>query len=79
MFHSEDMYTVLRSGLVERAHDKESIVRLYAVIALSKLVNSEDPNDLEIGEQSLSEIVLNSLCLDPAASVTYFHSSICVR
>jgi condensin complex subunit 3 len=66
------MYTILRNGLVEGACDKESIVRSYAVTALSKLVCSEDPNDLEVGEKSVAEIVLDSLCLDPAASVSCF-------
>jgi len=63
------MYAALGSALAERASDMESAVRLCAVVALSKLVSSEDPNDLE---QSITEIVLNSLCLDPAASVYHF-------
>ncbi|KIM86130.1 hypothetical protein PILCRDRAFT_816668 [Piloderma croceum F 1598] len=66
---NEDMYVALRNGLAERANDKESIVRSYAVIALCKLISTEDPDDLEFGEQSISEIIMDSLCLDPAVEV----------
>ena len=44
-------------------------MRSHAVIALCQLIGSEDPDDFDCGEQSISEVVLDSLCLDSAASV----------
>jgi condensin complex subunit 3 len=57
--------------LVERLSDRESLIRAHAVIALSKLVGSEDPNEVEPGEQTILEILLDVLCYDPAACVRY--------
>lgn len=48
------------------------------VIALSKLVGSEDPSEVEPGEQTILEILLDVLCYDPAVCVIYaFHSAVC--
>ncbi|KAG2337723.1 hypothetical protein BDR05DRAFT_894747 [Suillus weaverae] len=66
---SEKLYTELRTALFERVHDKETFVRVQAVIALSKLCGSEDPSDVEEGEPTALEILLETLSCDPAADV----------
>ena len=65
------MFTSLRNGLIERVRDKESSVRSLAVISLAKLVSSEDLHDLEVDEQSILEILLESLCYDSTESVFF--------
>ena len=55
----------LRTGLLERLHDKESFIRSASVAALSKLAGSEDPNDVDDGKPILAYL-LESLCHDPA-------------
>lgn len=67
--HSEDLYSRLRYSLMERARDKESAIRAYAISALSKLLSGEDPDDLQDNETGILETMLNSLCCDPAAYV----------
>ncbi|KAG1834854.1 nuclear condensing complex subunit [Suillus variegatus] len=66
---SETLYTELRAALFERVHDKETFVRVQAVIALSKLCGSEDPSDVEEGEPTALEVLLETLSCDPAADV----------
>ncbi|KAG1847661.1 nuclear condensing complex subunit [Suillus subalutaceus] len=66
---SEKLYTELRTALFERVHDKETFVRVQAVIALSKLCGSEDPSDVEEGEPTALEVLLETLSCDPAADV----------
>lgn len=39
---SDDLYTQLKSSLMERVKDKESAVRVQAVFALSKFQGGED-------------------------------------
>ena len=63
---SEDVYSGLRASLMERARDKESAIRAHAIVALSKLISGEDPEELEEGEASILDTVLDSLCYDPA-------------
>jgi condensin complex subunit 3 len=58
---------VLRASLLERITDKEPPVRIQAVIALSKLCGSEDPADVEDGEQTATEILLDVVSTDNAA------------
>lgn len=65
----EDTYNVLRDSLVERLCDKEPLIRSHAVMALSKLVGSEDPSEIQPGEQTILEVLLDVLCHDPAAEV----------
>jgi condensin complex subunit 3 len=67
--YSELLYTKLRTALFERVHDKETFVRVQAVIALSKLCGSEDPSDVEEGEPTALEVLLEILSCDPAAFV----------
>ncbi|KAL0960210.1 hypothetical protein HGRIS_011843 [Hohenbuehelia grisea] len=65
----EEMYSSLRSGLIGRTSDKESLIRVYSIVALSKLVGTEDPDELDGDEQTILEILLDSLAHDPAAEV----------
>ncbi|KII87912.1 hypothetical protein PLICRDRAFT_112070 [Plicaturopsis crispa FD-325 SS-3] len=65
----EEMYTALRSGLVDRVYDKESLIRVHAIAALSKLVGSEDPSEFAQDEMSILDILLERLCNDPAPDV----------
>ncbi|KAF8962585.1 nuclear condensing complex subunit [Flammula alnicola] len=65
----EDAYNELRNALLERLNDKETLIRAHAVIALSKLVDSEDPNEVEQGEQTILETLLEVVSTDPAAEV----------
>ncbi|RXW17080.1 hypothetical protein EST38_g8776 [Candolleomyces aberdarensis] len=65
----EDTYSLLREGLIERLNDKETLIRAHAAAALSKLVGSEDPDEMEEGEQSVLDILLEVLATDSAAEV----------
>lgn len=64
---SDDMYVVLRKSLLDRARDKETAVRVQAALGLAKLQSGEDEDDLEDGEESLREVLLDMLRYDPAA------------
>ena len=66
-FFSEDLYSQLRTSLIERLDDKESFVRAQAVVALSKLVGCEDPSEIGDDEQPIVMYLLDSLCYDQAA------------
>ncbi|KAJ7485781.1 nuclear condensing complex subunit [Mycena latifolia] len=66
----EDSYLALRESLLERATcDKESTIRAQAVAALSRLIGSEDPSELQDGERSILDVLLDVLSSDPAADV----------
>ncbi|KAF7330334.1 Chromosome condensation complex protein [Mycena venus] len=64
-----EIYDALRNALLDRIHDKEAMVRLQVVIALSKLAASEDPLEVAKGEQSLLEALMDTLSSDPSAEV----------
>ena len=64
--HSDDMYVVLRKSLLDRSGDKEAAVRVQAALGLAKLQSGEDEEDLDEGEESLGEVLLNLLRYDPA-------------
>ena len=66
-FVSEDLYSELRTSLIERLDDKESVVRAQAILALSKLVGCEDPQEIQDDEQPIVMYLLDSLCYDHAA------------
>ena len=72
--HSEDTYSMLKEGLTERLNDKETLIRAHAAAALSKLVGSEDPEEMADGEQPVLDILLEVLATDPAACA-YCHSA----
>ncbi|KIK06440.1 hypothetical protein K443DRAFT_674418 [Laccaria amethystina LaAM-08-1] len=65
----EDMYSMLRDNLMDRLFDKEPLIRSHAVAALSKLVGTEDPDEIEEGEKSILEILLDVVSSDAAAEV----------
>lgn len=54
---------------MERARDKEPIIRAQAVVALSKLAGSEDVSDLREDELSIMEVLLDTLAYDDSACV----------
>lgn len=65
--NSDDIYTLLRSSLLERVHDKETPIRIQAAIALSKLSGTEDAEELGEGEPDVMEVLIDLLQHDPAA------------
>ncbi|KAJ7258714.1 nuclear condensing complex subunit [Mycena haematopus] len=66
----EDSYLALRESLIERSTcDKESTIRSQAVSALARLIGSEDPSELQDGERSILEVLLDVMTVDPAADV----------
>ncbi|KAJ8457735.1 hypothetical protein ONZ51_g11351 [Trametes cubensis] len=60
----EDLYAKLRATLLDRLRDKEPTVRTQAVIALSKLAFSEVPSELEEGEPSILDSILDTMAYD---------------
>lgn len=72
---SDDIFTQIRQNLIERVQDKETIIRTHAITALSKLLGSEELSQPSAeGEMSILDIILDSLCHDPAALVfSSFH------
>lgn len=67
LLHSDEMYVTLRSSLMERASDKEHIVRMQAVSALSKLCGGEDPDELADGEPTILSELEDIMVHDPSA------------
>lgn len=65
--YSDDMYVLLRKCLLDRSRDKEAAVRVQAALGLAKLQSGEDEDDLEAGQEPLSEVLLDLLRYDPAA------------
>ncbi|THV00743.1 hypothetical protein K435DRAFT_718742 [Dendrothele bispora CBS 962.96] len=65
----EETYNILRENVVERTVDKEPVIRAHAIIALSKLVGTEDPDELESGESTATELILDAMCYDSAVEV----------
>jgi condensin complex subunit 3 len=63
---SDDLYVALRSSLLERSKDKEASVRVQAALGLAKLQSGEDDDDLEEGQESLEQVLLDMLRFDPA-------------
>lgn len=64
---------MLRAALIERVHDKETLIRVQAAVALSKLCGSEDPSDVEEDEQTAIDVLLDTLSCDPAAYASLVH------
>ena len=72
--HSDDSYRHLKGALLERVRDKESTVRMQAVVALSKLQSADDDeesdDDDDEGEATrVSEVLIDVLTHDSAAFV----------
>lgn len=55
--------------------DKEPPIRVQAVVALSKLSGSEDPSELDEGEPTIIEVLLDTLAYDTVAYVSPLNSS----
>lgn len=54
---------------MERICDKESLIRAHSIGALSKLIGSEDPNEVAEGENTILEVLLDVICYEPVAYV----------
>ncbi|KAF7968330.1 hypothetical protein HWV62_30947 [Athelia sp. TMB] len=65
----EDLYTLLRSSVLQRVNDKEAPIRVQAVVALSKLCGTEDPAEVEDGEPTAIEVLEEVLSGDASAEV----------
>ncbi|KAJ7284629.1 nuclear condensing complex subunit [Mycena rebaudengoi] len=65
----EDIYAELRTALLDRIRDKEVMIRVQVVIALSKLAGSENANELDEGEKTVLDILLDTLVSDPSPEV----------
>ncbi|KAJ8693485.1 chromosome condensation complex Condensin, subunit G [Pleurotus ostreatus] len=64
-----DDYQKLHTALRARVNDRESSVRMQAIIALSRLVDSEDPDEIPDGELSGSDMILQAISGDASAEV----------
>lgn len=64
---SEETYGKLRDHLIDRTCDRESVIRCCAVVALSRLVDSEDISEFFNDRSSIIHVLLDSLCSDPSA------------
>lgn len=49
---------------MERVRDRETPIRVQAIVALSKLAGSEDVSELEDGEQSILQVLVEALTYD---------------
>ncbi|KAF8830541.1 hypothetical protein HHX47_DHR2000911 [Lentinula edodes] len=65
----ESTYNQLRDNLIERLCDKEPLIRAHAAIALSKLVGTEDPEELKQGETTCLDLLLDCTQYDTAPEV----------
>ncbi|KAK4049423.1 chromosome condensation complex Condensin, subunit G [Microbotryomycetes sp. JL201] len=68
---SDDTYQHLKAALLERVHDKESSVRMQAVVALSKLqeADADSDDEEEDPESNVALVLVDVLMHDPAAEV----------
>ncbi|KAJ3774574.1 nuclear condensing complex subunit [Lentinula raphanica] len=65
----ESTYNHLRDNLIERLCDKEPLVRAHAAIGLSKLVGTEDPEEIRKGEKTCLDLLLECVQYDTAPEV----------
>lgn len=63
---SDDTYDTLRDNLTGRICDKEPSIRAQAVVGLSKLIGTEDVDELKKGEKTILEMVIETMCHDTA-------------
>ncbi|SPO20133.1 related to Condensin complex subunit 3 [Ustilago trichophora] len=63
----EKLFQTLKSFLLNRAKDKESPVRVQAVIALTKLQTADDDEDED--SQDIKQALIETLRFDPSAEV----------
>ncbi|KIM27971.1 hypothetical protein M408DRAFT_70480 [Serendipita vermifera MAFF 305830] len=65
----EELYSTLRHSILERIQDKESAVRVQAVIAVGKLQKGEDPQTVSADEAALVDVLCDVLQYDTSADV----------
>ncbi|KAJ1911318.1 chromosome condensation complex Condensin, subunit G [Tieghemiomyces parasiticus] len=66
----EDLYLTLKAQLYERIHDKESAIRVQAVIALCRLQNGEDEDTADERDgPNVTKTLSNIIRYDPSAEV----------
>ncbi|KAH0581314.1 hypothetical protein H2248_012409 [Termitomyces sp. 'cryptogamus'] len=65
----EDTYNLLKDGLMDRTGDKEVFIRAHAVTAISKLAGSEGPDEVDPGEKTILEVLVDVLSYDAAPEV----------
>ena len=63
----EKLFQTLKSFLLNRARDKESAVRVQAVIALTKLQTGDDEEDED--SEEIKQVLIETLRFDPSADV----------
>ncbi|GAV99813.1 condensin subunit cnd3 [Lentinula edodes] len=73
----ESTYNQLRDNLIERLCDKEPLIRAHAAIALSKLVGTEDPEELKQGETTCLDLLLDCTQYDTAPTPSRTYQSPC--
>jgi len=70
---SDDSFQHLKNALLDRVRDKESSVRLQAVVALSKLQEADEDDDSDDSDEedeekkSVSEVLIDIMNHDSAA------------
>lgn len=65
----DEVYRLVRQGLLKRIRDKETNVRVQAVMGLSRLVGNDGDDDLQDSSAALLEKLLDILQNDPSADV----------
>lgn len=65
----DEIYRLIRQGLLKRIRDKETTVRVQAVTGLSRLVGNEGEDDLEESSAALLEKLIDILQNDATADV----------
>ncbi|KAJ9476701.1 Condensin complex subunit 3 [Pseudozyma hubeiensis] len=63
----EKLFQTLKSFMLNRARDKESAVRVQAVIALTKLQTTDDDDDED--SEEIKNVLVETLRFDPSAEV----------
>ncbi|KAJ7678711.1 hypothetical protein B0H17DRAFT_1139263 [Mycena rosella] len=63
----EDIYSDLQNALLDRINDKEVMIRVQVVTALSKLAISEDLSEINEGESTVLQMLIDILSTDPSA------------
>ncbi|KAJ7090909.1 armadillo-type protein [Mycena belliarum] len=63
------IYADMREALLDRIHDKEAMVRVQVVTALSKFASLEDPSEFVEDERTVMQVLIDSLSSDPSPEV----------
>ncbi|KAK7032879.1 chromosome condensation complex protein [Favolaschia claudopus] len=65
----DEIYNKLRKALLDRIRDKEAMVRLQVVIALSKIAASEDTSEDAPEEEGVLQVLIETLSKDSSPEV----------